>query len=643
MQLPLKRGEFLRLTGALAGIGMLLALLFHWHPAPIAALASAVSDTYYRFNPHQPSRDVVFVAVDHAAVKRFGRWPWPRHHLAEGITRCREARVLALDMVFSEATEPAQDQALGAALAQVTSIGGYLLNGTRAVRPDAEGMAHLANSSLSNSRDARLIESRDDVELSIPAVLASQAAMASLNTLPDKDERFRHYPAGLVLLGMVQPSLGTQTLQVFLDSPASLRNHTLSFGERVVHLNGQGFTRLNFYPEDSFHTMSFADLFAPDFQPASLRDKIVLLGITEAGVADIRATPLGQYPGPLMHGTFMANVLGGHGLLELGTFAMAGVLLLSLTAALAISLVRLILLRAALYFTLAALAYGIGLLLYRQAGIWLESGFVMAAVAAAALLIETSLLAHSRQHAESLRLAFSSYLPPSLVNRIVANPERLKLGGEEKVISVLFSDIRGFTTMSEGVSPERLAAIMADYFQPMTEAVFHQGGTLDKYIGDAIMALFNAPLDQPDHVYAACRAAIAMQYAQIRINEALAGTATPPLKTGIGINSGPAIVGNLGSSIRFSYTAIGDTVNLASRLESATKKLGVDIIIGESVYRQVQDTLPCRALGAIQIPGKERPQPVYELCWQQVADPLTGKLLPFEPDPAVRIPSQTSQ
>ena len=629
MHLPLTRGEFLKLAGAMAALGLSLVLLFHWQPAPVATMASAVSDTYYPFNPRRPSREVVFIAVDHKAVQQFGRWPWPRQRVAAGIDRCRAAKVIALDMLFSETTDPASDQALGTAMAHATTIGGYQLNGTRHIRPDAAGMALLANSSLTDSQDAHLIESRDDVELSIPTVLAGQAALASLNTLPDKDERFRHYPAAFVFFGMVQPSLGVQSVQVFLDTQARLRGDPgmLAFGSRIVHLDRRGFTRMNYYPEDSFHTVSFADLFAADFQPSSLKGKLVLFGITEAGVSDIRATPLGQYPGPLMHATFMANVLGGDGLQELSTAAMAGVLLLTLAATLSVVLLRLVLVRAALYLGLAAAAYLAGLLLYRQVGLWMESGYLIGGAVAAALLIETSLLTHSKKHAEKLRLALSTYLPPGLVNRIVENPEQLKLGGEKKEITVLFSDIRGFTSMSESVTPERLAEIMANYFQPMTEAVFNQGGTLDKYIGDAIMALFNAPLDQPDHVLAACRAAVAMQYAQIRVNEKHAMHGTPPLKTGIGINCGLAIVGNLGSSIRFNYTAIGDTVNLASRLESATKKLGVDIAIGESVYQRVKDHLPCRALGCVQVAGKEQPQPVFELCWREIADPLTGNAL----------------
>ncbi|MBI5329801.1 MAG: adenylate/guanylate cyclase domain-containing protein [Betaproteobacteria bacterium] len=623
MNLPLTRPEALRLGGLLALLCAALTALFHWQPGPVGSLSSAVSDTYYRFNPHTPSQDIVFIAVDHDAVKRFGRWPWPRDVIAQGMDRLAQARVIALDMVFSEPTEAAKDRALAASFGRTTAVGGFLLNGVRPSQPGAAELDRLANSALTRVQDARLVESRV-VELSIPEILAGQAALASLNTLPDHDERFRHYPAAFLLLGMVQPSLGVQSLQVFLDTEADLNAHTLNFAERRVRLDERGFTRLNFYPETRFRLMSFADLFAPGFDPASLVGKIVLLGVTEAGVTDIRATPLGQYPGALLHATFMANVLDGHTLREIGPVAMAGALALVLTLVAPMAWVRNILVRAGLYLALAGAAWGAGLLLYLLAGVWLESAYLLAAIGLSALLLETALLSHSRQHTEKLRLAFSTYLPPGLVSRIVENPEQLRLGGEKKEISVLFSDIRGFTSMSEGVAPERLAEIMARYFQPMTEAVFAQGGALDKYIGDAIMALFNAPLDQPDHALAACRAAVAMQYAQRAINADLARIGGPALRTGIGINTGPAIVGNLGSSIRFNYTAIGDVVNLASRFESATKKLGVDVVIGESTWRQVKDALPCRPLGEIQVAGKEQPQTVYELCWQDCDNPGPG-------------------
>jgi len=617
-QWPLYRREVYALLAGLACLWLLLTTMFQTQPGPVVALASAVSDSYYRFGPHRAHPDVVFVAIDHAAVKRFGRWPWPRDQLAAGIARMREARVIALDMVFSEPTEAARDAALAAALARTQNVGGFFFNGARPSTLSAEARQQLANAALLEVNGPAWLEARQ-IEISIPAIAAGLTTQATLNTLPDGDARFRHYPAAFVLDGLIQPSLGVQSLQLFSNLSAHTQPgdlHTLHVGNTRVALDRHGFTRLNFYPEEGFTTLSFADLFAPDFAPQQLAGKLVVLGVTEAGVTDIRATPLGQYPGPLMHATFMANVLDGLTLRELSTAEMAtvlGVTLLLVSLALPI---RASSVRVLFYPTLALLAWVLGLWLYRSAGIWLETGYTLAAILLAALVLEASLFAHARRHTAKLRTAFSSYLPPDLVGRIVEDPDKLKLGGEKKEITVLFSDIRGFTSLSEHVAPETLAEIMNDYFQPMTEAIFAQGGTLDKYIGDAIMALFNAPLDQPDHALAACRAAIAMQQAQLRINAHLATRGLPPLRTGIGINCGPAIVGNLGSSIRFNYTAIGDVVNLASRFESATKKLGVDIIIGESLYRQVQGRLPCAPLGTIEIPGKDACQTVYTLNWK---------------------------
>lgn len=615
---PLYRREAYALLAGLVGLWLALTTLFQSQPAPVVALASAVSDSYYPFGPQHAHPDVVFVAIDHAAVKRFGRWPWPRDQLAAGIERMREARVIALDMVFSEATEAARDAALGAALARTQNVGGFFFNGERPSALSAEARQQLANSALLEASGPAWLEARQ-IEVSIPAVAAGLTTQATLNTLPDGDARFRHYPAAFVLDGLVQPSLGVQSLQLFTAVSAHTKpgdSHALRVGDARIALDQHGFTRLNFYPEAGFTTLSFADLFAPGFDPQQLAGKLVLLGVTEAGVTDIRATPLGQYPGPLMHATFMANVLDGSTLRELSTVEMAGVLGLTLWLVCLALPIRASSLRIPYYLLLGVLLWGAGLWLYVRAGIWLESGYSMAAVGLAALGVEASLFAHARRHTAKLRTAFSSYLPPALVGRIVEDPDKLKLGGEKKEITVLFSDIRGFTSMSEHVAPETLAEIMNDYFQPMTEVIFAQGGTLDKYIGDAIMALFNAPLDQPDHALAACRAAIAMQQAQLRINEKLATRGLPPLRTGIGINSGPAIVGNLGSSIRFNYTAIGDVVNLASRFESATKKLGVDIIIGEPIYLQVKDRLPCNPLGAVEIPGKDETQVVYALDWR---------------------------
>lgn len=620
-------GKQYRLWGLLL-LGWAVSLgLFVWNPAMVTSLASSVSDRYYSFNRYAPDKNVVFVVVDHAAVGKLGRWPWSRDVLAGLIAKLDKASVLTLDMQFSEPTGEAEDRVLGATLGLMPTVGGFFLNGVIDSQPGPEAMDLLANSALLDTAGFPLSESHK-IELSIAPVLSGMAAVAAMNTQADADERFRHYPAALIYQKFVLPSLGLQSLRLFLNAESALKSQggfRLEIGSHRVALNRLGYTRLNLYPEDKFQRISFAEIAAPDFDPKRVEGKIVLVGLTEAGVTDIRATPLGQYPGALLHATFISNVLGQHTLAEVNPVPMAGLLFVVTLICFGLSFLSRILVRLPCYVFLLVASYALGVFCYRDWNIWLESAYPMWVVVLSALIIESSLLGMAKEHSRMLRGAFASYLLPALVDRIVEQPEKLKLGGEKKLITVLFSDIRGFTSLSESMSPELLASTMLGYFQPMTEAIFAQGGTLDKYIGDAIMALFNAPLDQANHAEAACRAAVAMQYAQVRINEGLKQQGGAPLRTGIGINTGYAVVGNLGSQIRFNYTAIGDSVNLASRLESSTKTLGVDIVIGESTYALVKDVMPCRYLGEIQVAGKEKLQQVYALDWQKIPDPFSSK------------------
>lgn len=610
-----------RLLSWLFVIFVCLTVVFVWPPAWVSAAASSVSDTYYHFHQKKPDSRIVFVAVDHEAVQRLGRWPWPRDVLAQGLAKLDQASVIALDMVFSEPTQAQQDQALSNALATMPIVGGFFLNGVVQSALNAEALDHLANSALLETPSSLKLVSSEQIELSIPSLLAGMSAQAALNTLPDPDARFRHYPVALMYQQMSLPALGTQSLRIFLNEEANLHGGTypyLRIGKEKIALDTRGFARLNLYPPTEFATLSFAQLLDSQFSADSLRGKIVLVGVTEAGITDIRATPLGQYPGALMHGSFIANVLGQDSLYELGVGAMLALLVLTIGLCFLLSRIQSVSIRLGLYVALITALYLASVLAYRVCNIWVESAYLIVASTLSALLVEVALLGAAKAQTQQLRDAFSAYVPPAIVDRIAAQAEALKLGGEKKRITVLFSDIRGFTHLSESIAPEQLAQTMLAYFQPMTEVIFAEGGTLDKYIGDAIMALFNAPLDLAEHEIAACRAAAAMQKAQALMNTQLMAQGLPAMQTGIGINTGFAVVGNLGSHIRFNYTAIGDCVNLAARLESHTKTQGVDIIIGEETYQAVKDQLPCRALGVVPIAGKEKPQAAYALEWQKM-------------------------
>jgi adenylate cyclase len=214
---------------------------------------------------------------------------------------------------------------------------------------------------------------------------------------------------------------------------------------------------------------------------------------------------------------------------------------------------------------------------------------------------------------KKVRGAFQYYLTASVVNEILKDPTKLKLGGDKKVLTVMFSDIRGFTSISEKLGPEELVHLLNEYLTAMTDMVFKYDGLLDKYIGDAIMAVFGAPLDQPDHALRACRTGIGMMSELRRLRERWAAEGRPDINIGIGINTGDMVVGNMGSQMRFDYTVMGDSVNLASRLEGTNKEYGTNIIISEFTYESVKGDLFCRELDAVRVKGKELPVRIFEL------------------------------
>ncbi|MCK5236033.1 MAG: adenylate/guanylate cyclase domain-containing protein, partial [Deltaproteobacteria bacterium] len=220
------------------------------------------------------------------------------------------------------------------------------------------------------------------------------------------------------------------------------------------------------------------------------------------------------------------------------------------------------------------------------------------------------------QKSKFYKKAFSTYVPPQVVSEILKDPDSLKLGGEKRYVSILFSDIRGFTSLSEKMPPEQLVALLNKYLTPMTEIIFKEKGTLDKYIGDAIMAIFNAPVDLPEHPKKACKVALAMIAKLSKVNMEWTSRGLPSIKIGIGLHCGEAVVGNMGAALRFDYTAIGDTVNTASRLEGMTKLYGVGILVSDDIYKNARDTFIFRELDLLRVKGKNRPIAVYELMEQ---------------------------
>lgn len=361
-----------------------------------------------------------------------------------------------------------------------------------------------------------------------------------------------------------------------------------------------------------------------------VRDRFCIVGMTAQGSTDMKNTSILTYlPGVAIHGFVLNSILTRNFIYQVPSWMnVALTLLIGMTVtALAGSLPTI---RAAAFTVLVLLAYVlVTYLLLSFQSLWiavampLASGFLTYAVIAS-----YRQLTEERQK-RHIKNAFQHYLAPSVVEEILQDPKGLQLGGQRKEVTVFFSDVQGFTPIAETLEPEALTALLNEYLNQMSDVILSNQGYLNKFAGDGIMAIFGAPLDQPDHADRACRAALESQRRLVEFRERLTREGRPVIYARIGINSGPMIVGNMGSDRLFDYTAIGDNVNVGSRLEAANKPFATGIIIGDNTWHMVKDRFECRRLGLVTVKGRVRPVGAHELLGVKgELSPAIAQLLP---------------
>ncbi|MCB9572575.1 MAG: adenylate/guanylate cyclase domain-containing protein, partial [Kofleriaceae bacterium] len=408
------------------------------------------------------------------------------------------------------------------------------------------------------------------------------------------------------------------------------QDHVFAAG-RELPLGPRAAAHLDFLGRDrSFPRISAAAVLRGEVPPAALADKLVFVGLTY-GAYDKVATPFDQLTdGVELHATLAHNIL--HGELLRPTGRGTTLLVIAALGAL-ITLMQLRRLRRRPWVPMvvaAALSLGwlvVAQLAFSHARVVLDvvaptaSGLLIAATGAIAVLAT-----EGREKAR-LRAAFSQYVSSTLVERVLANPELAHLGGERRELTVLFSDIRGFSRLAETLAPEELAAFLNGYLTPMSALVLDSQGTLDKYIGDAVMAIWGAPLDVADHATRACATALAMQATLVDLNATWRRDGLPTIAIGVGINTGPMAVGNMGSEARFDYTVLGDAVNLGARLEALTKEYEADILCGEATARAAGDGFVFRELDWVRVKGRGGTAAVFELVGRRGAARLDDAAL----------------
>jgi adenylate cyclase len=421
--------------------------------------------------------------------------------------------------------------------------------------------------------------------------------------------------------------LGLKTEQVTVNyGPTGVAS--LQFGDKLtVKPDWLGRVLINYRgPRETYPYCSIADVVNHTYKPGTFRDKIVLVGASATGIGDLRTPPYGgiDYPGLEVHANVIDNMLN-NGFLIRGAHQEILDLLLILIFGIPLGTAMALVSPRWMWFGLALLL-PFGFLIYISfvRGYWLNFTLPAGTLTANVMLVSLYRALVEEKEKRKVRSAFGQYLSPEVIRRLLVNPQLVEPRKTE--ITVMFSDIRGFTTISEKLDAQDLALFLNGYLSDMTKIVFDTQGTLDKYIGDAVMAFWGAPFEEPDHAANACSASLAMMKTVRAMQKQWEAEGKPKLDIGIGLNSGPASVGNMGSALRYGYTALGDTVNLSSRLEGLNKEYGTHILVNESTYAEVKDDgFLFRELDIIRVKGKLQPVTIYE---------LVGNLSELEHDPA---------
>ncbi|MCK9492494.1 MAG: adenylate/guanylate cyclase domain-containing protein [Sulfurimonas sp.] len=599
-----------------------LSLYLHlYRVEPFENFSLRFNDINFDLQSKNPSKDIVFVAVDERSVNEFGRWPFHRDDIAKGIDALREADVVLMDMIFSERTTKERDQALAESISNLnSSVCGFFLRDSSTQNISNEELDILADSSL-DLLQSQIAQHKNPffvhapfAEINIAPIMEACSMSGSFSTLSESDHLLRSYPVAIYFDNLLYPSLAMQGLRLkFNKDITRVDERHIEIDDYLVEVNEKGFVRLNFYEGDLYNIVSFVDLAKKKIEANYFRDKIVILGITDVGSGDVVSTPMGQMPGPLLHYTFISNLLEGHLISEPKNITAYLIVFMVLLPLILVLLFKKALYRVLINITLYLFIYAYVRYLFVEEMIYIDLFYPLLSLVISFLTVEAMAFTLQEKRGRFMRGAFSSYLSADLLDKLIKNPDALALGGEAKELSILFSDIRGFTSISESMSPVSLITLLNRYFTPMTKAVLDNGGMLDKYIGDAVMAFYNAPVDVENHADAACFSALEMIEKLDLLNAELVQEGMNAIKIGIGINTAEVVVGNMGSDTRFNYTVIGDGVNLASRVEGLTKNYGVNILITEFTKDKLKTEFVCREIESVQVKGKDEAVLLYEL------------------------------
>ena len=588
-----------------------LVALRAYDPWPVQVARLKYFDFLERQQQVVSDESIVLVNIDEAALREHGQWPWARDTIARYINDImdRGAAVVVAPILFSEQDRSGKDDALEQALREHPVVLAQVP--TTQVR---EPYARPRGSALIGPPIHDVLPSWPGAIPPLAQFAEVAAGVGMIATMPEPDGVVRRSPMLVAVGDRFYPSLVLETIRV-ISGETSFQVRSNELGVEIVRIPGQPlmYTDPNsrLWPVRSFNYQSHSMTNLPD----DLDGAIVILSLTAEGFSNPVATSHGEMLPNMVIATELSSILNQLFVIreaEADIYELAIALVLGIIMVFLALRVRLVIAGIFAIAPMVAIAY---LSMYMRT----ESMMLYDAVyPIAALLLVFGTAAFSRALEEfrlkqQIKKQFGTYLSPAMVEKLQQNPDLLKLGGEERELSIMFTDVRGFTAISEhyGKDVQGLTKIMNRYMTAMTASILRNEGTLDKYIGDAQMAFWNAPLDDKDHAKNAVKTMLEMLDNLKEFNDEISKEGVPAFGMGLGINTGTVVVGNMGSDQRFDYTCLGDSVNLASRLEGQSKPYGVSNVIGPVTYRHIRDEYLCLALDTIAVKGKKEGVDIY--------------------------------
>ena len=545
--------------------------------------------------PIQPNPDIAIIAIDDKSIAELGRYPWSRDRYAQLIDKLAAAKAKAVlfDIFFPERENAKNDQLFATAISRA---GNVVL--AAALHFDKESRATSITSSL-------------------PEIERGTAGIGLVNQIPDDDGVMRRIPLMLEMDDKQMPSLGLVAAMLALGETRFVaRDFEIAVGDRRIPVDGDYKMWINYVGGPGVYPRySFTDVMNGRIPAEKLKGKILFLGATALGIYDLRVTPFDKnVPGVELHATVADNIISQRYVRQSGIEALIDMAFIVLMGALAYFLTTRLHQSRAIPATVVLLSGYLWFTTYMFShGHWINMIYpVMSAIVAVMVGSGFRYLVLERS-ARKMRSMFSSYLSPKLVARLEKDPAAAKIGGDNKEVTVLFTDIKGFTSFSEAHPPQEVVSRLNGYLGAMVQVIEQHDGTIDKFIGDGIMAYWGAPLAQPDHAHLAIDCVKAINERMKKLRAQWLAEGLEPFTIRGGVQSGEVVAGNIGlAGKKMEYTVIGDTVNQAARLEGTAKYYGVNYLVGEETYQRTREYCRYRELDKIRVVGKQLPVTIYE-------------------------------